>query len=393
MARQKPQTPPVVRYTRKVQPFNPRKPDKFGMRVAVPRIERIERTPASAPAVEQEDAADARSPRHPDATADVASMRRVGGHERIGTAYQADVEAYQPVSAESRTDWPEEPTLVCLPSSVMPFPPPPPPPTPFVAAAPPVGAAAAASTPAQCSSSCCSGSRHELAQPAAPPIARCCYGPLRPDADAVDCPPAGEGGRPRKRKASGAQRAAKKAAKKAEDENGGYTDKGRLAFKAEGGALVTGGERTCVPDALCVLLHSRGVAVDIEEVRSIMPAAVPDQNTRFAKADEYVERFGLTLGRVTKRFHEKGGPAFHLLRASGHYIVQLRVATGKDDAEPDLHCVAYDGATVRDNHRRAKVKELDASDRTEQSACKVFDSLFPGLEVRIKNVYELAPRE
>ena len=58
---------------------------------------------------------------------------------------------------------------------------------------------------------------------------------------------------------------------------------------------MTGGERTCVPDALCVLLRSRGVAVDIEEVRSIMPAA-PDQNTRFAKADECVERFGLTLG-------------------------------------------------------------------------------------------------
>ena len=40
-----------------------------------------------------------------------------------------------------------------------------------------------------------------------------------------------------------------------------------------------------------------------------------------------------------------------------------------------------------------EAKELDASDRTEQSAGKVFDSLFPGLELRIKNVYELAPRE
>ena len=332
MARRKRVAPPVVWMTRKTQRFNPARPDKFGMKVAVPHA-LCPRAPACRLGVA---GGSGGSTPHSDG----APPPRADGRECIGPDYQADVEAFQPGTVESRTCWPAEPTLVSLPESVGPD----------------------------------------------------SYGPLRPDADADDCPPAGEGGRPRKRKASGAQRAAKKAAKRAEDEEGGYTDKGRLAFKAEGGALVTGGERTCVPDALCVLLRSCGVAVDIEEVRSIMPA-VPDQNTRFAKADEYVERFGLTLGRVTKRFHQKGGPAFHLLRASGHYVVQLRVATGRDDAEPDLHCVAYDGATVRDNHRRAKVKELDASDRTEQSAGKVFDSLFPGLEVRIKNVYELAPRE
>ena len=87
-------------------------------------------------------------------------------------------------------------------------------------------------------------------------------------ADADDRPPAGEGGPNLKRKrASGAQRAKKKAAKKAEAEEGGYTDKGRVAFKAEGGVLVTGGKRTCVPDALAMLLRSLSISVDVDKVR------------------------------------------------------------------------------------------------------------------------------
>ena len=43
---------------------------------------------------------------------------------------------------------------------------------------------------------------------------------------------------------------------------------------------------------------------------------------------------------------------------------------------------AYDGKTVRD-------KILEPCDRTKEGARLVFDSLFEGLEVRIKNIYEL----
>jgi hypothetical protein len=71
-------------------------------------------------------------------------------------------------------------------------------------------------------------------------------------------------------------------------------------------------------------------------------------------------------------------------------VVQLTIAEGKEDKRPDEHCVAYDGATVRDNYKYVKVKKLDASDRESPAAARnVFDSLAKGFDVRIKNVYEL----
>ena len=132
------------------------------------------------------------------------------------------------------------------------------------------------------------------------------------------------------------------------------------------------------------------LSVDVEAVRTIMPAG-RDENTRFAAADEYVRTLGFALHRITCRFMVKGGVELALLRTSGLYVVQLRIATGKEDREPDLHCVAYDGITVRDNYKWAKVKQLDEGDHSSpEAARKVFGSLFSaGLEVRIKNVYEL----
>ena len=109
-----------------------------------------------------------------------------------------------------------------------------------------------------------------------------------------------------------------------------------------------------------------------------MPAD-PDANTRFTAMDKYVGKFGLTLQRVTGRFHVKGGPALALLRSSGHFVVQLRIATDKDDKEPDMHCVAYDGFTVMDNYKWCKPRILDERDReSEENARDVFDSLFKG---------------
>ena len=209
------------------------------------------------------------------------------------------------------------------------------------------------------------------------------------DANADDHLPTGQGGQTRKRKSGGAQRAAK-AAKQAEDENGGFTDKGRLAFRNEGGVLVTGNKRTCVPDAISQLLPAFSIKVDIETVRSMMQND-PDQDTKFTKADEYVQQYDLTLQRVTQRFMVKGGPELALLNTTGFFVVQLTIAYNKDDKVPDKHCVAYDGLTVRDNYKHSKVKEIDATDRSSpENARAVFNSLFPKMQVRIKNVYELS---
>ena len=70
--------------------------------------------------------------------------------------------------------------------------------------------------------------------------------------------------------------------------------------------------------------------------------------------------------------------------------MHLLVAYDKDDMDPDDHCVAYNGLTVRDNNKYHKVKELDEGDRSSpEKARAVFDSLYPNMMVRIKSVYEL----
>jgi hypothetical protein len=117
----------------------------------------------------------------------------------------------------------------------------------------------------------------------------------------------------------------------------------------------------------------------------------PDTDVLFTDADTFVrDRFGLSLKRVTKHFMIKGGPAYHILLASGLFLVQLRITDGPDDKKPDLHCVAYDGATIRDNYRWSKVKMLDDGDRASIDAARdVFNSLVRGCRVEIKNVYQL----
>ena len=58
--------------------------------------------------------------------------------------------------------------------------------------------------------------------------------------------------------------------------------------------------------------------------------------------------------------------------------------------KPTRRCVALDGITVRDNNQYKKVKELDDDDRSSPDmAREVFNSLYPSMTVRIKNVFEL----
>ena len=118
--------------------------------------------------------------------------------------------------------------------------------------------------------------------------------PSTASVDADDCLPTGLGGSMLKRKVSGGARRAKKAAKQAEEEEGGHTDKGRIAFRDEGGFLITGGKRTCLPDAVCML----DSALDVDDMRTIMPDD-PDEDTRFTAADDYLNRFDLTLSSYT----------------------------------------------------------------------------------------------
>ena len=72
----------------------------------------------------------------------------------------------------------------------------------------------------------------------------------------------------------------------------------------------------------------------------------------------------------------KGGSELSLLSTEGLFVVLLRVTHDKTDLAPDMHCVAYDGLTVRDNYRGDRVKVLDPSDReSEEKARAVFNSL------------------
>ena len=74
-----------------------------------------------------------------------------------------------------------------------------------------------------------------------------------PDADPGRAIPRVERGAG-KRTRGGASSTERQAMKKKilNEMGGGYTDKGRMAFKEEGGVLVSGFERTCLPDALSI---------------------------------------------------------------------------------------------------------------------------------------------
>ena len=90
MARRKRVAPPVVWMTRKTQrfKFNPARPDKFGMKVAVPHA-LCPRAPACRLGVA---GGSGGSTPHSDG----APPPRADGRECIGPDYQADVDAFQP---------------------------------------------------------------------------------------------------------------------------------------------------------------------------------------------------------------------------------------------------------------------------------------------------------
>jgi hypothetical protein len=170
----------------------------------------------------------------------------------------------------------------------------------------------------------------------------------------------------------------------------GFKNIGRGVWREGGGALAKGDIRSCLPDALWMLLKQNlGIDVTNDQVRAIMP--IDGGDTPFSSAQSYAQQHGQELQRVSHQFQsKKGGPELAVLNAKGLYLIQ--VAISDDTDTPNLHCIAYDGATLRDNDRYTKVKELDATDsESTQNARAVFRSLFPGARVVIRNIYQLVP--
>ena len=174
----------------------------------------------------------------------------------------------------------------------------------------------------------------------------------------------------------------------------GFVNRGRVAYRLEGGVLVTGILRSCLVDAFFMLLPKHiSVDLDINAVRkSIMPAD-PNKNTCFKDVDKYARKYyNISIQRVTGNFlHAIGGIAMALLqRTKGNFLVQLHVTKNEYDKDGDRHCVAYDGVSARDNFQYAKVKLVEESDRNDPlNAREVFSSLFKGQIAQITNIYEM----
>jgi hypothetical protein len=194
-----------------------------------------------------------------------------------------------------------------------------------------------------------------------------------------------------KNKRSGQSGGARKLRRVDKETDCGFTNIGRDAFRKMGGALAaSGGQiRSCLPDALWMLLKDNtDITVTNDQVRSFMAS---DGNTPFSDAMTYVRQYGYELKRVTQSFILKGGRELAILNAKGLYLIQMGLSDDTDT--PNLHCIAYNGTTLRDNDRYTKVKKLDATDRSStENARAVFRSLFLGaLDVSIHNIYQLVP--
>ena len=186
-----------------------------------------------------------------------------------------------------------------------------------------------------------------------------------------------------KRCGSGARRkkpkhATAKAAKQcvhAAAEDGGFTLEARGRVRASGELVPVGTTRTCLPDALWVVLWltSPDLKLELEQVRMALDCG-PDTDPTAAMALEYASRFGLTLEYERAL---KGSPAGLFRRTQGAYLVRLEIVC---DGGTDWHYVAYNAVTGRliDNEPGAKVPLVNNDDRVStKRAIKVFRQYFP----------------
>jgi hypothetical protein len=110
---------------------------------------------------------------------------------------------------------------------------------------------------------------------------------------------------------------AKRNAKKKKYADAGFVNRGQIAYRSEGGILVTGILRSCLVDAFFVLLPKHiSVYMDINAVRKSIMTADPNKNTCFKDVDKYAKKYyNISLQRVTGNFlNTIGGIAMSLLQ-------------------------------------------------------------------------------
>ena len=148
------------------------------------------------------------------------------------------------------------------------------------------------------------------------------------------------------------------AAAKKEKTLAGYVDEARGVFRDHGGALASGTKRTCVADVLWVLLQ------ELEYHGHAGGRARLDHARQPGREYAVHSRRRLRChARLRARVRFEGVPAgqgrLRLPLAFARPRLLPRSAARDDrptDPEPpDLHVVAYDGKTIRDNNKYTKV--------------------------------------
>jgi len=147
-------------------------------------------------------------------------------------------------------------------------------------------------------------------------------------------------------------------------------------------------DRTCLLDAIAV--HVPGKVK--EEVSSSVYSSMPSEgDTSINDANRGLAKHGMTLKRVSGYYIKKGGAPLHLLQIQEQCRIVICIKLVTLENEVANHFVAWDGSTVFDRPKSAKVNRT--SDRSSKKSCNaVFERLYPKnrfLLWQITNVYEL----
>lgn len=172
------------------------------------------------------------------------------------------------------------------------------------------------------------------------------------------------------------------------DDAGGYTKVGRVAFREEYGvdAVVTGDEKTCLPDALVSACAALGIG--LADAYTILH---DDRDPNIHEAKALLASHDVELQHCGHVMKTKGGPAVNTLQIlHGVFLIHVRIHLR---GAIDNHYIVFN-ATSRhliDNDKNKKVLLLDDEDiRSSKDAQDVFQYFFPGADaVRIYSVHEV----
>jgi len=148
-------------------------------------------------------------------------------------------------------------------------------------------------------------------------------------------------------------------------------------------------DRTCLLDAISQILpNDKDKARVCAAFTSAMPA---EGDTSIMCANHALSLFGMTLERVSERFHRTGGPAFHLMQEHECRLI-INIKLTNHSKQTMSHFVAWDGKVIHDRPHESRVN--NTSDRADfQGSKSVFRKLYNKkkfLSWQITNVYELA---